>query len=163
MNRPRSPAGPFDPETAARLARLLDPAAAPSAGSVRRPEGPPQARLEVVYVLELPVAERPVVEVLTRRVLPGGKPGPWEVARISEKTLFTRFPEAEDRELVGALLALSASTASAQLSVEEGRAARFALSRAACARVLPLLGRTGRFRLRRAAGEMPLSPFQARP
>ena len=154
MNRPT---GPFDPETAARLARLLDPAAAPAAGSVRRPEGPPQARLEVAYVLELPAAARPVVEVLTRRVLPGGKPGPWEVARISEKTLFTRFPEAEDRELVGALLAVSASTASAQLTVEEVKASRFALSRAACARVLPLLGKTGRFRLRRPSGDMPLA------
>ena len=159
MNRPRGPTGPgapFDPETAARLHRLLDPAAAPAAGSVRRPAGPPAARLEVAYVLELPVAERPILEVRTRRVQPGARPGPWEVARVSEKSLFTRFPDAEDRDVVGALLEVTASTASAQLTLEEARASRFALSRAACARVLPLLGKTGRLRLRRAARDLPL-------
>ena len=55
-----------------------------------------------------------------------------------------------------ALLEAASSTASRQLAFAEQAPSRFALSRAACARLLPLLGRTGRFRLSRPSGDVPL-------
>jgi superfamily II DNA or RNA helicase len=152
VNRPR---GPFDPETAARLRQLLDPSARPAAGSVRRPAGPPEARLDVAYVLELPAASRPILEVLQRRVAPGEKPGRWETVRVTEKSI-ERFPEGDDHTILSALIGAIASTASAQLTLDKAPTSRFELSRAACARLFPLLGRTGRLRLRRPSGDLPL-------
>src|SRR5208282_3873158 len=47
-------------------------------------------------------------------------------------------------------------TASLQISSTEAPPSRFALSRAACARLLPLLGRTARLHLSRPSGDLPL-------
>ena len=157
MNRPRGPGAPVDAETAARLRQLLDPRGSAASGPVRRPAGPPAARLEVAYVLELASNDpRPIVQVLQRRVQPSERPGPWDAARLTPKSV-VRYPEAADQEILSALLEAAASTASRQLALDEEQApSRFALSRAACARLLPLLGRTERFRLSRPSGDVPL-------
>src|ERR1700712_4537191 len=113
MNPPRGPGGPLDPETAARLRQLLDPRPAPT-GPVRRPEGPPAARLEGGDQLELALNEpRPIVRGPERRVPRGGRPEPWERVVLSEKRI-ERYPEV-DREIFLGLLLASTSTASAQL------------------------------------------------
>ena len=124
---------------------------------VPRPAGPPPARIEIAYVLEVSSHEaRPIVEVRQRRVQPFEQPGAWEPARVTEKTT-SRFPDEADREILGALLGAVASTASNQLAFAEAPPSRFALSRAACARVLPLLGKTGRLRLTRPDGDLSIS------
>jgi superfamily II DNA or RNA helicase len=158
VNRPRVPTGPpLDPETAARLRRLLDPGAAPEVGTVRRPAGPPGTRLDVAYVLEPAQAgSRPTLEVEERRTAPGERPGRWTAAKVSLKGI-DRFPEREDRDIVRALCDVAASTASAQITLDDAPTSRFALSRAACARVLPMVARTGRLWLRRAAGNIKLA------
>ena len=145
----------LDLETAARLRQLLDPRGA-APGPMRRPAGPPAARLEVDYVLELASGDtRPIVRVLQRRVQPGQPPERWEPARLTEKSA-VRYSEAADQEILGALLSVSASTASRRVAFEEQAPSSFVLSRAACARLLPLLGRSGRFRLSRPSGDVPL-------
>ncbi len=117
---------------------------------------PPAAQLEVAYVLEVgAIGARPVVRVLQRRVQPGAKPARWEPARLTEKSV-VRYPEAADQEILAALLDVSTSTASRRLSTQDDAPSSFALSRAACARLLPLLGRTDRLRLSRPAGDVPL-------
>jgi superfamily II DNA or RNA helicase len=157
VNRPRGPGAALDPETAARLQQLLDPRAGPPAQPVRRPAGPPEPRIEVVYALEVASPEaRPIVEVRQRRVVPGERPGAWEPARVTEKSA-SRFADGLDREILGALIGAVASTASNQLALDEAPPSRFALSRAACARILPLLGKTERLKLARPDGDLPLS------
>jgi superfamily II DNA or RNA helicase len=152
VNRPRGPtdpALPVDPETAARLRRLLEPGAQPALGSVRRPEGPPGERVEVAFILELAQAGgRPILEVQERRTPPGERPGKWAQARVSARTV-DRFPDLSDRAIVRTLLDAAASTASAQITLDDAPTSRFALSRAACARILPLAAQSGRLRLRR--------------
>ncbi len=156
MNRPRGPGSSLDPETAARLRQLLESTAPRAAGAVARPAGPPGARIEVAYVLELASHEaRPIVEVSQRRVESGAPVDPWELARLSQKAL-GRYPDA-DQEILGALLGVMASTASRNIAAAEAPPSRFALSRAACASLLPQLGRTGRFTLRRPRGDFPIA------
>jgi superfamily II DNA or RNA helicase len=123
---------------------------------VPRPEGPAVARIEVAYVLEVASPEaRPIVEVLQRRIQPRAPVGPWEPARLTQKAV-ARYEDDADREILGALLGVMASTASQNSGVAEAPPSRFALSRAACASLLPQLGRTGRFALRRGRGELSL-------
>jgi superfamily II DNA or RNA helicase len=78
---------------------------------------------------------------------------------VSEKAI-ARYDERADREILGELVGVEATSASHQLTFAEGPTHRFALSRAACARLFPLLGKTGRFRLRQGSragpGEVPI-------
>ncbi len=157
MNRPRGPGSPPDPDVAARLKRILDPRAAPDATPVRRAEGPPPERLEVAYALDLDAHDkRPVVEVRLRWVTAGKPRGRWEVPRLTEKSV-GRFPDEDDREIVGALVALRTSGALLLSADDEVPRSRFTLSRNSCARLLPLLGRTGRFALSRRPEDVPLT------
>ncbi len=105
---------------------------------------------------------RPIVEVLQRKVPPDKPAGRWEPARVTEKSV-ARFPEERDREILGALVSAVASTASKQIALEDAAPSRFALSRAACARLLPLLASTERFCLRRPVAVSPTHPQAAPP
>jgi superfamily II DNA or RNA helicase len=156
VNRPRGPGAPLDPEIAARLRQIINPQAAP-ARPVRRPEGPPEARLEVRYEIAVASADaRPILMVLERRVVPGKAPERWAPARVHRKHL-DRFPDPSDRAVVAALLEATAQTASRQLTIDDTPTSRFALSRAACAQLFPLLGRTGRFQLAGPHGALPIA------
>jgi superfamily II DNA or RNA helicase len=147
---------PLDPEVAARLQQILHPRTAPASRPVARPAGPPPEQLEVAYVLEGgSLAARTIVEVFQRLVPPGKRPGEWKPAQVTARTV-GRFPDRVDREILGALAGVTASTASHQIAFAEAPPSRFALSRAACARLLPLLGGTGRFRLSRPSGDLSL-------
>jgi superfamily II DNA or RNA helicase len=156
VNRPRGPGPTLDPDTAARLRQILDPAAGP-APVLRRPEGPPPARIEVGYLLDLAGHDSaPIVEVRERRVQQGAPPGAWEPARVTEKGL-SRYSDEADRDILAALVQVTTSTASRQIAFAEAPPSRFALSRAACASLLPRLCRTGRFGPSRADAAAPLT------
>jgi superfamily II DNA or RNA helicase len=153
----RNPGAPSLDELA-KLRRALDDLH-PGA-PVRRPPPPPPTELQLAFLLTLARAvsePQAVIDVLWRRVPPQGKPDRWGPARISRKTV-ARWPIGEDRALLEALLdAVVTATQGFQL-VEEDSAelSAFALSRTASARLLPLLGRSGKLRLRRETTSTPL-------
>ncbi|APR79771.1 SWF/SNF family helicase [Minicystis rosea] len=160
MNRPRGPGGRngsgLDPKTAARLRDLLDATAPPT--EVRRPPPPPATRIELTYVLELEGTgeeRRPVLAVWQRRIPPDARPEPWEPAPVTAK-IVDRWPMGDDRALLRAIVDASTNTASLRIGGDEGPRSSFALSRAASARLLPMLGRSGRFRLHRRHEGRPL-------
>ncbi|MEP7126785.1 MAG: SNF2-related protein, partial [Byssovorax sp.] len=137
---------------------------------VRRPPPPPATELQLAFLLALDRAvsePQVVIDVLWRRVPPEGKPDKWGPARISRKTV-TRWAPGSDRALLEALLDGMATATMGWAAVEDDESERssFALSRTASAKLLPLLGRSGKLRLRRETTSTPLvwheSPFALR-
>ncbi|MFT3769785.1 MAG: SNF2-related protein [Minicystis sp.] len=165
MNRPRGPsgrggpgAGP-DPKTAVRLRQFLDSIEPPRPAEVHRPPPPPATKLEITYVLELEgnaEERRPVIAVWQRRVPPDSRPEPWEPAQVTAKVV-ARWPTGADRSLLHALVDATTTTASLRIGPDDGPRSSFALSRAACAHLLPMLGRSGRFRLHKRHEGRPLT------
>ncbi len=124
----------------------------PPVGTIRRAPEPLPVPWEITYLLELPSSlggGHPWVDVQERVVVAGGKPTPWQRAQVSEARV-AACVDPDDKQILTALRELSISTASvAQLPTSDKAApGRFQLSRAARERLLPLLGRTGRLRLR---------------
>jgi len=127
---------------------------------VRRPPPPPSTELQLAFLLTLDRAvsePKAVIDVLWRRVPPEGKPNRWGPARITRATV-TRWPVGDDRLLLEALLdATTPATMAWQPAEEESvEVSSFALSRTASARLLPMLGRSGKLRLRGKATSTPL-------
>ena len=119
---------------------------------VRRPPPPPPTELQLAFLLTLDsgVSEpTAVIDVLWRRVPPEGKPERWGPARVHRKTV-ARWPVGDDRALLEALLdATTTATLGWQPAEDESvEVSSFALSRTASAKLLPLLGRSGKLRLR---------------
>ena len=160
VNRdPFGPGSDLDAAPLARLRRLLDDTAPPPAAPVKRSPEPEGTGLDVKYLMEVASpGARPVVAVLERRTPPHQRPGAWQPARASAKNVI-RFPGADDRAVISALLDAVTTTASSRVSTRDDAApiARFALSRSAASALLPMLCRTGRFFLARAAGELRLA------
>ena len=153
----RNPGAPSLDELA-KLRRALDDLR-PGA-PLRRPPPPPPTELQLAFLLTLArgVSEpQAVIDVLWRRVPPEGRPDRWGPARINRKTV-ARWPVGEDRTLLEALLDAMVTATLAWQPVEEDSAelSSFALSRTASARLLPLLGRSGKLRLRRETTSTPL-------
>ena len=146
----RAPGAPTVEELE-KLRRALDEVRPGEA--VRRPPPPPPTELQLAFllVLDRAVSEpQAVIDVLWRRVPPEGKPDRWGPARINRKTM-TRWSPGEDRALLEALLdsTMTATMGWAAVEEEAVELSSFALSRTASARLLPLLGRSGKLRLRR--------------
>jgi superfamily II DNA or RNA helicase len=111
-----------------------------------------------MYVLELEGSveqPRPVVTVWQRRVPPDERPGKWELSQVTAR-IVARWPAGDDAALLRALVDATTTTASLRIGAEEGPQSSFGLSRAASARLLPLLGRSGRFRLHKRHEGRPL-------
>jgi superfamily II DNA or RNA helicase len=146
-----------------KLLRFLErggPLGAQGEAVVRRPPPPPPTELQLAFLLTLDrgVSEpSAVIDVLWRRVPPGQRPEKWGPARINPKTV-ARWPMGPDRALLELLLRAMSNTASRRLHEDEGAdVSSFALSRAASAEILPILGRSGKFRLRRETTSTPLA------
>ncbi len=127
---------------------------------VRRPPPPPPTELQLAFLLTLDRAvsePKAVIDVLWRRVPKEGKPDRWGPARITRTTV-ARFPAGDDRSLLEALLeATTPATMAWQPAEEEGASvSSFALSRTASAKLLPMLGRSGKLRLRGERTSTPL-------
>jgi superfamily II DNA or RNA helicase len=153
----RAPGAPSIEELE-KLRRALDDVRPGEA--VRRPPPPPPTELQLAFllVLDRAVSEpQAVIDVLWRRVPPEGKPDRWGPARINRKTV-TRWSPGEDRTLLEALLdsTMTATMGWAAPEEEAVELSSFALSRTASARLLPLLGRSGKLRLRRETTSTPL-------
>jgi superfamily II DNA or RNA helicase len=129
----------------------------------KRQAPPPGTAIDVAYKLDLPQSftSTPIVTVLVRRREPGMRPEPWRQAQVTAKTI-PMYPEEADRVVLRELHEATQSTASLTLWAEEGPRSTFALSRSACGTLFPLLGRTGRFHLSTAKGDVPLT-FQETP
>ena len=136
----------------------------------RRPPPPPPTELQLAFLLTLErgVSEpQAVIDVLWRRVPPEGKPDRWGPARINRKTA-SRWAAGGDRALLEALLDTTVVATMAWQPIEEEgpEVSSFALSRTASATLLPLLGRSGKLRLRRKTTSTPLTwhelPFALR-
>jgi superfamily II DNA or RNA helicase len=154
----RAPGAPSLDELT-RLRRALDEVR--PGEPLRRPPPPPPTELQLAFLLTLARAvsePQAVIDVLWRRVPPEGKPDRWGPARINRKTA-ARWAPGEDRTLLEALLDAMATATMAWQPVEEEAAeiSSFALSRAASARLLPMLGRSGKLRLRRETTSTPLA------
>lgn len=127
---------------------------------VRRPPPPPPTELQLAFLLTLDRAlsePKAVIDVLWRRVPKEGKPDRWGPARITRKTV-ARFPAGDDRSLLEALLEATTPATMAWQPAEEESAevSSFALSRTASAKLLPMLGRSGKLRLRGERTSTPL-------
>ena len=131
------------------LRRLISATAPPKGQPVRRPEGPPEARIELAYELTAPSPEapQPVLHVRKRRVVPGKRPEGWTFAPVSPRTL-DRYPDPDDRAILSAIIEATRSTASWHLGADDEPRSRFTLSRAGLLQVLPLLCACRRFQVR---------------
>jgi superfamily II DNA or RNA helicase len=163
----RAPGAPSLDELA-KLRRALDDLR-PDA-PVRRPPPPAPTELQLAFLLTLDRAvsePKAVIDVLWRRVPKEGKPDRWGPARITRATV-TRWPAGPDRALLEALLDATTvvTLGFPQADEESAEVSSFALSRTASAKLLPLLGRSGKLRLRGEATSTPLvwheAPFALR-
>ena len=163
----RAPGAPSLPELT-KLRRALEEVR-PGA-PVRRPPPPPPTELQLAFLLTLDRAvsePKAVIDVLWRRVPPEGKPDRWGPARITRTTV-ARWSAGEDRALLEALLEATTTATMGWQPIEEDSAevSSFALSRTASARLLPMLGRSGKLRLRGETTSTPLAwhepPFALR-
>jgi superfamily II DNA or RNA helicase len=154
----RAPGAPSLDELA-KLRRALEDRS--GGAPVRRPPPPPATELQLAFLLTLDRAmsePQAVIDVLWRRVPPEGKPDRWGPARISRRTV-SRWAPGDDRTLLEALLDAMSIATMAWQPAEDDAAERssFALSRTSSAKLLPMLGRSGKLRLRRETTSTPLA------